>query len=104
MASGDAADQARDALGGRVIAPFTKAQVESLNAYQRSGVFHEFTCPRDHVCGNLTPDGDKCGMPHSVALQATESGWVCPDGDGYTQDWAHGFMADWSWKQWERGH
>jgi hypothetical protein len=96
------AGEARDPLGGRVTAPFTASQVESLNAYQRSGVFHEFTCQRHHACGKPAFGGGECVAPVAVPLLATEAGWVCPHGDGYTQLWAHGFMADWSWKQSER--
>ena len=63
---------------------FTEDQVESINAYQRCGVWHPFTC------------GNHCG----ATLIATTEGFICPtEGCGYTQDWAHGFMADWSWKQ-----
>jgi hypothetical protein len=58
--------------------PFTEDQVESLNAYQIAGKFHPFTCG----CGSN--------------LIATEKGWICNDCDN-TQDWAHEFMADWSW-------
>jgi hypothetical protein len=75
-------------MSARVFAPFTADQVASLNGYQRSGLFHEFTCP----------------LPHpGRALEATPDGWRCPGRDGggpcdYTQDWAHGWMADWSWQ------
>lgn len=64
----------------RVRAPFTPEQVESLNAYQRSGRFHEFTC----ACGH-------------IALIARPEGWICPNYCGYTQDWAWSWMADGSW-------
>lgn len=64
-----------------VLAPFNDAQVEQLNRYQASGVMHEFTCGRPH--------------PAHVTLVATNDGWVCPDPEcGYTQNWAHAFMAD----------
>lgn len=68
----------------RVDAPFTPDQVESLNAYQVAGVFHEFTCGGDH--------------DESAMLLATTDGWVCSTLCGYTQSWAHEWMADWSWK------
>lgn len=72
--------------GGKVTAPFTPAQVDSLNSYQASGIFHEFTC------GN-----DQCrGLSDRRVLYAREDGWHCQSCD-YTQDWAHGAMADWSW-------
>lgn len=59
---------------------FTDEEVENLNRYQASGVFHEFTCGRDHE-GSRT-------------LVATNAGWVCASSPecGYTQDWAHDTM------------
>jgi hypothetical protein len=60
-----------------IMKPFTPDQVEWLNRFQNDGRFHPFTCG--------------CDGCRSV-LVATEEGWVCPDCD-YTQDWAHGFMA-----------
>lgn len=58
-------------------APWTDEQVDHLNAFQRSGAFHPFTCGK---CRN--------------DLVATTGGWICPTTDcGYTQDWAHEFMA-----------
>lgn len=58
-------------------APWTKEQVENLNFYQQSGVWHPFTC------------GNSCGSD----LVAAENGWMCPK-CAYTQDWAHPFMFD----------
>lgn len=57
---------------GRMQAPWTPAEVEALNEYQRRGEMHPFTC------------ANGCGV-----LEATESGWRCPC--GYTQAWA------WTW-------
>ena len=71
-----------------VQAPFTAEQVASLNGYQRSGTFHEFTC------GN-----DECPVVHAT-LVAAEDGWHCPSCT-YTQDWAHNWMADGSWRDFE---
>jgi hypothetical protein len=66
-------------------APFTPDEVASLNGFQEACVWHPFTCGNDD-CGHI--------------LVATEGGWTCPrQGCGYTQDWAHAFMADWRWKQ-----
>lgn len=65
-----------------VKAPFTPEQVDSFNSFQHRSRFHPFTC------------GNKSN--HTV-LVAAEDGWCCQDCD-YTQDWAHSFMADWSWK------
>jgi hypothetical protein len=63
----------------RLRAPWTAKQVDALNAYQRSGAMHPFTCP-GHGRGDRT-------------LVATRRGWICVHCD-YTQDWAHAFMAD----------
>jgi hypothetical protein len=62
-----------------VAAPWSEDQVASLNAFQTSG-FHPFTCG-----------------PSSHPLVATPEGWICAF-DAYTQDWAHTFMLDWSWR------
>jgi hypothetical protein len=61
--------------------PFTNDQVASLNAYQAAGSAHPFTCGTDG-CREV--------------LRAERDGWCCPR-CGYSQDWAHVFMADWSW-------
>lgn len=66
-------------------APWTPEQVENLNRYQKSGVFHEFTCGNDrtdvnHLDGNGT-------------LIATTEGWHCPYCD-YKQVSAHEFMLN----------
>lgn len=63
--------------------PFTSEQVKSLNNYQQSGVFHEFTCGSDDCRAVLVAAGD---------------GWHCPK-CAYTQDWAHDAMADGSWSR-----
>jgi hypothetical protein len=63
---------------------FTQDQVDSINGYQVCGMWHPFTCGHNH-------DGER-------VLVATLTGMKCPTCD-YTQDWAHGFMADWSWKK-----
>lgn len=72
-------------MTGIVTAPWTAEQVDSLNDYQQSGAFHPFTC------GN-----DQCRAANRSPLTATPHGWVHPC--GYTQNWAHTFMADGSWK------
>ena len=68
----------------KVVVPFTEDQVESLNKYQVEAMWHPFTCANDHHGSDL--------------LVASVEGWKCPSCD-YTQDWAHDFMADWSWKK-----
>lgn len=64
---------------------FTPDEVVNLDAYQRQGHFHPFTCPnrdRDHrvMGGDLG------------ALIPTVRGWICPFCD-FTQNWAHDFMT-----------
>lgn len=66
-------------------APWTPEQVANLNAYQRSGRMHPFTCgsPGYH------------DTPQSPVLIAHEDGWFCPAPlCDYTQNWAHGFMTE----------
>lgn len=58
-------------------APWTNEQVANLNAWQRAGHVHEFTCPNHH-------DGSR-------VLIATVDGWRCPSCI-YTQTWAHRMM------------
>jgi hypothetical protein len=68
--------------GERIEAPWTPEQVDALNAWQR-GPVHSFTCGRRSEPGHVQrPDAD-LGQ-----LVATADGWVCPDGCGYTQQWA----------------
>ena len=62
----------------------TPEQIESFNDYQICGMFHPFTCPVSHDNG-------------SRDLVATETTLKCPTCD-YTQDWAHGYMLDGSWR------
>lgn len=67
--------------------PWTADQVASLNGYQQAGVMHEFTC------GN-----SDCRRVDGKPLTAAEDGWHCLR-CGYTQEFAHAWMADWSWQQ-----
>jgi len=72
---------------------FTDDQIKSFNDFQHSGMFHPFTCgsgrrtDKDHLDGEgllvLTPDGLRC--PYCE----------------YTQQWAHEFMLNGSWKETE---
>lgn len=67
----------------KIYAPFNQEQIKSLNEFQQSGYWHEFTC------GNCRS-----------TLEATETGWICKTEDcGYTQDWCHDFMQDGSWQK-----
>jgi len=70
-------------------APFTDDQVASLNAYQRSGAGHPFTCGND--CCPGAREGER-------VLEADRYAWHCPR-CSYLQTWAHRFMANWSWKK-----
>lgn len=65
--------------------PWTPEQVEALNKFQQSGLFHPFTCG-----GNRT---DEKHLDGEGILVATPDGWICPY-CGYTQDWAHEFMTE----------
>lgn len=67
-------------------APWTDAQIESLNGYQESGVGHPFT-------GERQPNGDE------TILIATKEGWIEREGGPVVQTWAHPFMANGSWKE-----
>lgn len=70
-------------------AVFTPDEVKSLNAFQRAGVRHPFTCVRGRDRNHLDGEG---------VLLATERGWVCLYCD-YTQDWAYSSMRNWRWKE-----
>jgi hypothetical protein len=82
----DAADagqsRVKPAKPSLIEAPFTPGQVAHLNAYQRAGAGHPFTC------GNPS-----CPRTSADVLIATVRGWICPYCDS-TQLWAHAFMAD----------
>ncbi|MEU7066925.1 hypothetical protein [Streptomyces sp. NPDC046161] len=63
-----------------ITAPWSPEQVDALNRFQQTGGMHPFTCGRDHDTHRT--------------LVATPAGWTCPGpGCGYTQNWAHAFMA-----------
>lgn len=72
-------------------APFTDEEVKSINDFQKSGVFHEFTCVESH------PGLDR-------TLVAFQHGLDCPH-CAYTQVWVHSWMADRSWANvpWVKG-
>lgn len=63
----------------KITPPWTQDQVDMLNAAQKSGYLHPFTCPGDSVgCGAMDEQRD---------LIATPDGWVCVCGR-YRQEWA----------------
>ena len=68
---------------------FTLDEVKSLNAFQRAGVRHPFTCVYGRDANHLDGEG---------VLLATERGWVCLYCE-YTQDWASATMKNWGWKE-----
>jgi hypothetical protein len=71
-------------------APWGADEVSSLLEYQQTGVMHPFTCPNRNDGGHeLTTD---LGV-----LVPTATGWACAS-CAYTQDWAHDFMLDGSWR------
>jgi hypothetical protein len=75
----------------KIHAPFSQEAVQTLNEYQtdtgKARQLHPFTCAESGD-GNHGEEGGDRGT-----LIATVDGWVCPF-CAYTQDWAHGFMAD----------
>lgn len=75
----------------KIFAPFSPEQVEALNRFQQSMVFHPFTCG-----GNRSDEKHKAYQKEHGGdfgqLVATEKGWICPS-CGYTQDWAWSIMA-----------
>lgn len=74
-------------------APFTDAEVQSINDFQNSGVFHEFTCAyRDTHSG----DCRRTLQFRDDVLVAYNDGLRCPS-CAYTQTWVHSWMADRSW-------
>lgn len=69
----------------RVDAPWTPAQVYSLNEYQADGYGHPFT-------------GDRGPNNEETVLIATPDGWVAKAGGPVVQTWAHDFMANLDWR------
>ncbi len=63
------------------IAPWTDAEVASLNDYQACEVFHPYT-----------------GENSATKLIATPAGWIEHEGGEVVQSWAHPFTADGSWR------
>ena len=70
-------------MSGKIVAPWTRQQVDALNDYQAAGWMHPFTC--GHCRDTLGTDRGH----NERRLVATVEGWRCPTCT-YTQDWAHG--------------
>lgn len=80
---------------GKVTAPFSADQVEALDKFQREGRrFHPFTC------GNRGDGNHRVNDIDLGGLIPTTRGWICQY-CGYTQDWAHAFMANPGKPPWE---
>jgi hypothetical protein len=84
--------QRQETVMARVDAPFTPAQVESINGFQRSGRWHPFTCRDRGESLHLDYGEGDHGM-----LVAEEDGLRCRD-CGYRQTWVHDLMADGTWQ------
>jgi len=68
---------------------FSKETVDKLNEYQKTGIFHPYTCGGSNLeeCYRRHGKG-KTYEEKECILIATEQGWICPCGK-YTQNWAH---------------
>jgi hypothetical protein len=73
-----------DFISLKAQAPFTEDQVKSISEFQESPYWHPFTCGNDS-CDHVT-------------LGIARDGFFCPNCHNWKQDWAHSFMADYSWK------
>lgn len=71
----------------RLRAPFSLAQIFSINEFQQSGRFRPFECAyRDAHPGRTS------------TLVAYRFGMACPSCT-YEQEWVYPLMADWSWRK-----
>lgn len=68
-------------------APFTTQQVKNINAFQKSGVIHPFTCCTPKYC-------DRKGLLDDRTLTAKEDGLHCKCGKMPPQTWVHKGMAE----------
>lgn len=68
-------------------APLTKGQMNSINAFQKYSIFHQYTCE------NWADANHKSGI-----LIALIGGLFCRECE-YTQDWVHDWTANWEWKK-----
>lgn len=71
-------------MADKIFPPWDASTVRTLNTFQTRSGLHPFTCPRKHF------------TDEAMLLEATPNGWVCSGAPacGYTQQWAHDFMAD----------
>lgn len=78
-----------------VRAPWSQEVADALNAFQRAGRFHPFTCGSGNRGDALHAAAVKnYGLSDAGQLHATINGWICPGGCEYTQDWAFTFMVE----------
>jgi len=98
--------------------PFSREEVDNLNSFQSSGMFHPYTCQndgdREHILYEFKSRHEDSDYEEFIKnekmkgvdfpevaftetkLIATEGGWICPVCD-YTQNWAHPFSASKRW-------
>jgi hypothetical protein len=75
-------------------APWTQEVADALNAFQRAGRFHPFTCGSGNRGNEFHAAAiANYGLNDAGQLHATLNGWICM-GCGYTQDWAFTFMVE----------
>jgi hypothetical protein len=78
----------------KIETPWSDDQVKNLNAFQRKGTFHPFTCGNDRSDEAHKRYAEEHNEHDTGLLVAGNDGWRCPvPGCGYTQGWAHAFMA-----------
>jgi len=81
-------------MSDQVVPLWTQEQIDALNAWQNSGRVHPFTCGNNRGDAAHKAYAEEHGGDWGQ-LVATPEGWICPvPGCGYTQKWAHAFMAD----------
>ena len=79
-------------MSARITPPWSAAQVEALNSFQRAGRFHPFTCGGDRSDAAHRTYAAENADPDLGLLVADRDGWRCP-ACSYRQAWAHAGMA-----------
>lgn len=80
--------QTRRKYDGISIIPFNEDQISNINEFQKSKIFHNFTCS---TCGSN--------------LVASEHGLFCQECGKLVQFWVYEFVANGEWKNishWDR--
>ena len=74
----------------KIVAPWTPAEVDALNAYQQSGRFHPYTCRECPASLTATPDGWVCMDPTCESHTKWRRGrHYCAEFPTVQQTWAH---------------